>query len=86
MVSRPVDVGGNKFQYWHYLDDQKVSRGGAVDEDYSNQHMGGGNLVFADGHAKWRRYTAIRSSDFGLLPDETDSGKADESKKYSAAF
>jgi prepilin-type N-terminal cleavage/methylation domain-containing protein/prepilin-type processing-associated H-X9-DG protein len=84
--NRPVDVGGNKFQYWHYLDDQKVSRGGAVDEDYSNQHMSGGNLVFADGHAKWRRYMSIRSSDFGLLPDETNNGKADESKKYSAAF
>jgi prepilin-type processing-associated H-X9-DG protein len=57
-----------------------------VDEDYSNQHAGGGNLGFADGHARWRRYMAIRSGDFGLLPDETDSGKADESKKYSAAF
>jgi prepilin-type N-terminal cleavage/methylation domain-containing protein/prepilin-type processing-associated H-X9-DG protein len=84
--NRPVDVGGNKFQYWHYLDDQKVSRGGALDEDYSNQHMSGGNLVFADGHAKWRRYMAIRSSDFGLIPDEPNNGKADESKKYSAAF
>jgi prepilin-type N-terminal cleavage/methylation domain-containing protein/prepilin-type processing-associated H-X9-DG protein len=84
--NRPVDVGGSKFQYWHYLDDQKVSRSGLVDEDYSNQHVGGGNLVFADGHAKWRRYIAIRSGDFGLLPDETDNGKADESKKYSSAF
>jgi len=84
--NRPADVGGSKFQYWHYLDDQKVSRGGAVDEDYSNQHMNGGNLVFADGHARWRRYMAIHSGDFGLIPDEPNNGKADETKKYSAAF
>jgi prepilin-type N-terminal cleavage/methylation domain-containing protein/prepilin-type processing-associated H-X9-DG protein len=84
--NRPVDTGGGKFQWWHYLDDQKVSRGGAVDEDYSNQHMNGGNLVFADGHAKWRRYMSIRSGDFGLLPDEPNNGKADENKKYNPAF
>jgi prepilin-type N-terminal cleavage/methylation domain-containing protein/prepilin-type processing-associated H-X9-DG protein len=84
--NRPWDAGGNKFMYWHYLDDQKVSRGGVVDEDYSNQHFAGGNLVFADGHAKWRKYMQIRSGDFGLLPDEGNNGKADESKKYSAAF
>jgi prepilin-type N-terminal cleavage/methylation domain-containing protein/prepilin-type processing-associated H-X9-DG protein len=84
--NRPADVGGNKFQWWHYLDDQKVSRGGTVDEDYSNQHFAGGNLVYADGHAKWKKYMSIRSSDFGLLPDEPNNGKADESKKYSAAF
>ena len=33
-------------------------------------HQGGGNLLFCDGHAKWRQYTAIRSSDFGLKPDQ----------------
>jgi prepilin-type N-terminal cleavage/methylation domain-containing protein/prepilin-type processing-associated H-X9-DG protein len=84
--NRPADTGGGKFQWWHYLDDQKVSRSGAVDEDYSNQHMNGGNLVFADGHAKWRKYLSIRSSDFGLIPDEPNNGKADESKKYNPAF
>src|SRR5207244_13577712 len=72
--NRPAYTSKDKLQFWHYLDDQKVSRGGAVDEDYSNQHMSGGNLVFADGHAKWRRYTAIRSSGFGLLPDVADNG------------
>jgi prepilin-type N-terminal cleavage/methylation domain-containing protein/prepilin-type processing-associated H-X9-DG protein len=82
--NRPVEVAGGKFQYWHYLDDQAPR--GNKDEDYSNQHMSGGNLVFADGHAKWRRYMSIRSSDFGLLPDEPNNGKADESKKYTAAF
>jgi prepilin-type N-terminal cleavage/methylation domain-containing protein/prepilin-type processing-associated H-X9-DG protein len=84
--NRPAYTSKDKLQWWHYTDDQKVSRGGAVDEDYSNQHMSGGNLVFADGHAKWRRYLSIRSGDYGLLPDETNNGKADETKKYSPAF
>ena len=56
------------------------------DEDYSNQHMAGGNLVYADGHAKWKKYLAIHSGEFGLTPDEGNNGKADEAKKYSALF
>lgn len=33
---------------------------------YSDLHFDGGNLVFADGHAKWRRQDSICISDFGL--------------------
>jgi prepilin-type N-terminal cleavage/methylation domain-containing protein len=33
---------------------------------YSDIHFDGGNLIFADGHAKWRRKTSICASDFGL--------------------
>lgn len=33
---------------------------------YSNNHFDGGNLVFADGHAKWRRHDSICAADFGL--------------------
>jgi len=39
-------------------------------ENYSDNHFNGGNLLFADGHAKWRQITTLRSSDFGLTPDE----------------
>jgi prepilin-type processing-associated H-X9-DG protein len=52
--------------------------------------MQGGNFVFADGHAKYRRYHALRSGDFGLLPDEpwsaTNEGKPDTAKAYTSAF
>jgi prepilin-type processing-associated H-X9-DG protein len=46
--------------------------------------MGGGNLVFADGHAKCRSVQALRSRDFGLVPD--DGIEAPHDKKYTAAF
>jgi prepilin-type N-terminal cleavage/methylation domain-containing protein/prepilin-type processing-associated H-X9-DG protein len=35
---------------------------------YSNVHFGGANFVLADGHAKYKRNSAIRSGDFGLSP------------------
>ena len=39
-------------------------------ENLCNVHDEGGNLVFADGHAEYKKYRKLRSSDFGLLPDE----------------
>ena len=33
---------------------------------YSLTHFSGGNLLFADGHVKWRKQTAICASEFGL--------------------
>ena len=38
-------------------------------ENLSNVHDEGGNLVFVDGHAEYRKYRRLRSGDFGLLPD-----------------
>jgi len=39
-------------------------------EHLSNVHDEGGNLVFVDGHAEYRKYRRLRSGDFGLQPDE----------------
>jgi len=39
---------------------------------YSSQHFGGGNLLFLDGHAKWRALVSITSGNFGLV--NTTSG------------
>jgi prepilin-type N-terminal cleavage/methylation domain-containing protein/prepilin-type processing-associated H-X9-DG protein len=36
---------------------------------YGNIHNGGGNIILADGHAKYRSLMSMRSSDFGLIPD-----------------
>jgi prepilin-type N-terminal cleavage/methylation domain-containing protein/prepilin-type processing-associated H-X9-DG protein len=80
---RPASLDkGKTYQAWHY-----VSPAG---EGYSNLHSGGGNLVFVDGHAKYRKYTALRSGDFGLVPDEPytkkNEVKPDTAKSYTAAF
>jgi len=39
-------------------------------ENLCNVHDEGGNLIFVDGHAEYKKYRKLRSSDFGLLPDE----------------
>ena len=49
------------YSYWHFWDGTK--------EEYDNVHFQGGNILFCDGHVKWRGYQSLRSSDFGLTPD-----------------
>ena len=48
-------------QYWHNI--------AAGKEEYSNNHFDGGNLLFVDGHVKWRKFTTLKTGEFGLLPD-----------------
>ena len=54
-----VVAGANtgKFQYWLYA------------KEYSNSHFDGGNLLFADGHVKWRKQSTICAAEYGLVPD-----------------
>lgn len=51
---RVYATGYNLFIYWIY------------DKDYSSLHFGGGNLLFADGHVKWRLQSSLCASDYGL--------------------
>ncbi len=47
----------------------------------------GGNLIFTDGHAQYRKNKDLRSGDFGLLPaDDTTSVRQNELKCYDPAF
>ena len=57
----PTRNSASKFIYWQY------------DVNYSNNHFDGGNLLFADGHVKWKKQSAICAVDFGLV---ADSGNA----------
>jgi prepilin-type N-terminal cleavage/methylation domain-containing protein/prepilin-type processing-associated H-X9-DG protein len=80
------DASGNiaGYQSWNYVD--------STGPYYSVLHMQGGNILFADAHAKYRRGAGMRSGDFGLVP-ATD-GPADDPctypfsncKTYSAGF
>jgi prepilin-type N-terminal cleavage/methylation domain-containing protein/prepilin-type processing-associated H-X9-DG protein len=78
---RPALVNAKKgiYSYWHF--DGGLPKGV---EQYGNIHMGGGNLVFVDGHVKYRSYKAMRSRDFGLVPDDGIEAKFDA--PYTAAF
>jgi prepilin-type N-terminal cleavage/methylation domain-containing protein/prepilin-type processing-associated H-X9-DG protein len=55
---------GTTFTQWHtYIPPQG--------EYFSNAHEQGGNLVFVDGHADYKKYRRITSWDFGLLDSIT---------------
>jgi prepilin-type N-terminal cleavage/methylation domain-containing protein/prepilin-type processing-associated H-X9-DG protein len=81
---RPIATNPARTSYtaWHYTS--------PIGEGYSNLHMEGGNFVFADGHAKYRRYRALRSGDFGLAPDEpwsrTNEAKPDTGRVFTSRF
>ena len=80
---RPAPVGsGATFTAWHYTS--------PIGEGYSNLHQGGGNFVFEDGHVKFKHHLALRSGDFGLVPDQpwstTNEGKPDGAKAFTARF
>lgn len=38
---------------------------------YNNEHFGGGNLLFLDGHVKWRTNASLRAKEFGLAVNNT---------------
>jgi len=57
----------NGYQYWQGAN----VFGSATCTDItclSDNHFGGGNLLFCDGHAKWRNVNTLTAGDFGLTP------------------
>ena len=80
---RPFLVAANSqptlatYNFWHF---QRAPG----QENYTILHQQGGNLVYCDGHAKWKKGQGIRSADFGLVPD--DDWTAPQSKNYTGAF
>jgi prepilin-type processing-associated H-X9-DG protein/prepilin-type N-terminal cleavage/methylation domain-containing protein len=70
-ILRPGGFGTiDVYSRWHN------KREDAPDEDYTNLHGGGGNLLFVDGHAEWRRYKDLKAKDFGLTSDVGMTGDA----------
>ncbi|MSU35840.1 MAG: DUF1559 domain-containing protein [Pedosphaera sp.] len=73
-----VDNRSSDYIYWH----DNLTYGFEL---YSVIHSVGGNLLFTDGHAEYRRSSILRSRDFGLTPPE-DAQKVLATKSYRAAF
>ncbi len=63
-----------QYTYWH------VNLSPGVDW-YSMVHSRGGNFVFTDGHAEFRRAADLRAKHFGLA--DGSSGKAEDTQKAS---
>ena len=73
------------YGFWHY------SQGAGKAEEFSNQHFDGGNLLFADGHVKWRKVVSLKAKEFGLATLNTTTPSEDTiaaalTTRYSALF
>ncbi|MBI3852342.1 MAG: type II secretion system protein [Verrucomicrobia bacterium] len=58
-----------EWQMWASHDTHESFVSKTYRENLSNAHSQGGNLVFIDGHAEYRKYLRLRTGDFGLKPD-----------------
>jgi prepilin-type N-terminal cleavage/methylation domain-containing protein/prepilin-type processing-associated H-X9-DG protein len=83
-------IGSNVYSEWHMWASSSTHESfvsPAMRENLSNAHEEGGNLVFVDGHAEYRKYRKLRSGDFGLTPDELyQPNRAQTSKSYLPMF
>jgi prepilin-type N-terminal cleavage/methylation domain-containing protein/prepilin-type processing-associated H-X9-DG protein len=70
------------YQYWQFTN----TGSGLPPLSYTNIHMEGGNVLFCDGHAKHRKGKSMRSSDYGLTPDEGVTVTGLNNKTYQPAF
>jgi prepilin-type processing-associated H-X9-DG protein len=80
----------NSYHEWHMWASKAESDSFLTvryQENLCNVHEQGGNLVFVDGHAEFRKYRQLRSSDFGLSPDELyQPNRTQTDKNWPAVF
>jgi prepilin-type N-terminal cleavage/methylation domain-containing protein/prepilin-type processing-associated H-X9-DG protein len=65
----PKDVARNEYKQWHMwsAEDSGQWLGPPGREYFNSLHEQGGNLIFCDGHAEYRKTTKTSSLDFGLV-------------------
>jgi len=80
----------NTYHEWHMWASKSVHPSFTsieMREHLCNVHFEGGNLIFADGHAEYRKYRDLWSSHFGLLPNERyEPTRAQSGKIWDPAF
>ena len=80
---RPGNQGGGTYLWWHYTDVVNVLPG--TREHYSSLHDLGGDQIFVDGHAIYRKGSSLQSGDYGLTPSGL-TWTSPFSYPYQAAF
>jgi len=71
------------YDYWHQLS--------GTEELKTSLHFDGGNLLYCDGHVKWRKGASLHAYDFGLSGNGSGSNSGDtqsapSANKYFADF
>ncbi|MES2464060.1 MAG: DUF1559 domain-containing protein [Armatimonadota bacterium] len=65
LAQKQTSPDGNYVYRWWFYPRDTNNVNSAI--NYTNIHMGGGNLLYSDGHAKWKKSPSMRSMDFGLI-------------------
>ncbi len=68
-----VPSSPGQYNYWHFNPGSGPPFSLAT-EQVGNLHFDGGNLLFCDGHVKWRQVLTLRPADFGLLAGTNFTG------------
>ena len=65
---RPFRQGANQYRYWHFrFQPAPALNWLQLPENYTVLHNKGGNLLFVDGHAEYRKGETMTSADFGMV-------------------
>ncbi|MFM8470267.1 MAG: prepilin-type N-terminal cleavage/methylation domain-containing protein [Limisphaerales bacterium] len=65
---RPFRQNPNQYRYWHFRFQPAPSLNWLqLPENYTVLHNKGGNLLFVDGHAEYRKGETMTSMDFGMV-------------------
>ena len=80
---RPARVSGfgvrpEVYSMWCWYNPAVHAGGKPWGQEYSNLHEDGGNLLFVDGHAEYRKNGTLRARDFGLTGGPGAGGTADD--------
>lgn len=80
------------YSMWCWDNPNPRSNGQRWGQEYSSIHDDGGNLVYVDGHAEWRRHLDLKARDFGLTGGpgvggtENDPSTTDHGQTYYSMF
>jgi prepilin-type N-terminal cleavage/methylation domain-containing protein len=78
---------GEQYTQWHTFTDQTADEwvGPPAREYFNSVHGGGGNLIWSDGHANYKKNTQTSSLDWGLLDPAGNDSPYEPTKAHSRA-
>ncbi len=81
-----VSVSADTFTQWHTWTASSASEwSGTPREHFNHNHEQGGNLIFSDGHAEYKKSRQTSSLDFGLLDSRMQDSRWEPNETHSRA-
>ena len=81
-----ITASADTYTQWHTWTASSASEwSGTPREHYNNLHEQGGNLIFCDGHAEYKRNKQTSSLDFGLVDNAGNDSPWQPNEAHSRA-